>query len=137
MERRETEKGFRETNLGFRETTVEFREIRESVDKTPRKPDSKLEQKSTEKPIEPIERKLNDLKRWRIDGPLFITGIVFLGLSVYFFIVMGNNPKDAYGYTSGETIGLMIFALICLIIGFVTLSASYIEKQDEKQYTSS
>lgn len=48
-----------------------------------------------------------------------ITGFVILGLSVAFFVAMGvsSGTKDAYGYTTGETIGMMVYALICLVIG--------------------
>jgi len=48
-----------------------------------------------------------------------ITGFVILGLSVVFFIAMGvsSGTKDAYGYTTGETIGMMMYALICLVVG--------------------
>ena len=48
-----------------------------------------------------------------------ITGFVILGLSVAFFVAMGvsSGTKDAYGHTTGETIGMMVYALICLVIG--------------------
>ncbi len=67
-------------------------------------------------------RKLDPEHR-SVDKLLFITGIVFLSLSVIFFVAMGTNSKDSYGYTSGDTIGYMVYAFICLIIGVVTLLA--------------
>lgn len=65
-----------------------------------------------------IKRKLDAEHK----GKNRLVGIILLFGALVFFIRVFNDPKDAYGYTTGATIGFMVYAFICLILGIITFS---------------